>query len=550
MTDFKKITEEEEHEISNFISLLQPIKLTYNQEMNSINWGLNKVESFIHSFEIPDPYKSNLLREVDQLRAYPFWEETVQAAFYLIADILEDYLKYIKRIEIESNEEFDIMNKVIQKKHGDLSNMKVLLLGSNCKGSKEILVSNEIRKIRKEFAHSSIQFIDAPYIKRVDIYEKISEFKPEIVHFSGHGTYKTGPLFNGDEFLINTPPPLIDQLIKVLKKGKKYIKLIIFNVCESLTIAKKVSEFIDYTIGIKAIGNDECVTAFSKGFYRTLLKKDSIKNAFDNGTTRFFLKHTNIKADGHSRPYKMFPKNPNSLGEFTETFRENIISNNIYPVPINPNKSDSVSIIDSKEEHKKIIRTLLKNYLIKYYYEVMNPPKNPETSTMVSFLIDKLEDLGDSQAKYFKDQNGSIKHTKIINTYFRGNVDNFKKKITSKEFDYEKQKRQLNILAGDLALVFYTYYEESLGNEKNYIRDIRIDYESEIRKYEFLQEDYNNDRFIHALDILEKNYKIIQQFGPKWETSDSLTEWKISNFQKLEEFVQKKSINYILRQLN
>ncbi len=75
------------------------------------------------------------------------------------------------------------------------------------------------------------------------------------------------------------------------------------------------------------------------------------------------------------------------------------------------------------------------------------------------------------------------------------------------------------------------------------------DFESEIKKYEFLKEGYNHDRFFNAIDILEKNYKLIQQFGPKWKDSDSLTEWKIMSPQKLEEFIQKKSINNILRQL-
>lgn len=124
-----ELSEEEELEIRNFISLLQPIRLTHNHEINTLNWGFSKVESFIHRFEIPDPYKSNLLRGVEQLRAHPFWEEKIEYAFYLIADILEDYLKYIKRNEIESNEEslrlmsylFECFNnpEAIQRTEGD-----------------------------------------------------------------------------------------------------------------------------------------------------------------------------------------------------------------------------------------------------------------------------------------------------------------------------------------------------------------------------------------------------------------------------------------------
>lgn len=217
--------------------------------------------------------------------------------------------------------------------------------------------------------------------------------------------------------------------------------------------------------------------------------------------------------------------------------------------PIHIQNDSNPIIIDSKDTHKEILRNLLKNYLIKYYYEVINPPKNPETNKKISSLIDKLKDLGDSQALYFKDQNGSIKHSLMISTYFGGNVKDFKYKIDNKEIEYKKEKRQLPILAGDLALIFYDHYEESLKNGKHYLKYIRQDFESEIKKYDFLKENYKNDRFLNAIDIIEKENRLIQQIGPKWKNSESPTEWKIINIQGLEEFIQKKSINKILRQL-
>ncbi len=250
-------------------------------------------------------------------------------------------------------------------------------------------------------------------------------------------------------------------------------------------------------------------------------------------------------------PFDVADKNAEfyNKGNLKELLRPIIQQRLMTPIPIDPNNSNTILINDSKDIHKKMLRTLLKNYLIKYYYEVINPPKDPVTNNTVSLLIDKLKDLKDSQSMYFKDQNGSIKHTKMISTYFGGDVRNFKDKINKRKIEYKKEKRDLPILAGDLALVFNDHYEESLNNEKNYLKYIRQDFEHEIRKYEFLKERYKNDRFFNAIDIIEKNYRLIQQFGPKWKDSESLTEWRIINPQKLEEFIQKKSINNILRQL-
>lgn len=136
------LSEEEEQEIRQFISSITPIQLTYNHEMNTINWGLSTVEDFIQRFDLVDPYKTNLLREIQQLRGVPFPEDRVEYSFYLIADILERFLKYIKRIKIESKEEsLDFISyllecfsipEAIQRTNGDpqIQQIAQLILGN------------------------------------------------------------------------------------------------------------------------------------------------------------------------------------------------------------------------------------------------------------------------------------------------------------------------------------------------------------------------------------------------------------------------------------
>ncbi len=248
--------------------------------------------------------------------------------------------------------------------------MKVLLIGSNYKGMKEVLIGREIKKIREILISSEIHLIDAPDSKRDELYERISEIKPQIIHFSGHGTNETGPLFNGDEYLISTPPPLMDQLIEVLKKGKQYVKLVIFNVCDSLTIAEKTSGFIDFTIGIEKKAEDRCVRAFSKGFYRILLRKDSLNNAYDNGTNRFSIKHTEIKADGLKQPYQMFSKNSEDEGVFIDVFGE-ISSESV----INERRKKIISkliFLQDKIHSNYPFETIKVRYLDSNFYNYMN----------------------------------------------------------------------------------------------------------------------------------------------------------------------------------
>lgn len=93
------------------------------------------------------------------------------------------------------------------------------------------------------------------------------------------------------------------------------------------------------------------------------------------------------------------------------------------------------------------------------------------------------------------------------------------------------------------------HYEESLSNEHNYLKNIRGEFGVCIGRFDSLRESYNRQRFLNALNILENDYRLIQLSGPDFATNESLTEWRITDPLRLEEFIKKKSINYILRRI-
>ena len=70
-----------------------------------------------------------------------------------------------------------------------------------------------------------------------------------------------------------------------------------------------------------------------------------------------------------------------------------------------------------------------------------------------------------------------------------------------------------------------------------------------IGEYEFIQEPYVLIRFRKALKILEKNFGLIELSGPEFEGDESSTEWKVIDYPRLDEYVKKKSINNILKQI-
>jgi len=88
-----------------------------------------------------------------------------------------------------------------------------------------------------------------------------------------------------------------------------------------------------------------------------------------------------------------------------------------------------------------------------------------------------------------------------------------------------------------------------LSKKHNFVKDIRGKFAVNIGSYDFIRESYDAQRFKNALNILEKEFELIELIGPDFEGSESITKWKILSQPRLEEFVKKKSINYILKDL-
>ncbi len=355
------------------------------------------------------------------------------------------------------------IRKKLKEVQGEL-NMKLLFIGSNCKGKKEVLINREITKIRSVLENSFIEFFFQLDAKRHQVYEFISKYKPQIIHFSGHGTSETGPLFNGDEHLINSPPPPIETLIDDLRKVKEYAKIVIFNVCESINIAEKVSEFIDFTIGAKGNIDDDCAAAFSKGFYRILLNKDSLKNSFDNGKKKFSFKHSKKGLDNNKDPYGMFTKKENDFGEFIKVFGD-------IEDLIHPNQVNISSIIDaqtsSSEIQKKLIsklETIRDKIHSDYPFEEIKV--RHMDSNFYNYIYRKDWILAKNQIVYKLQKEIELSKElmyKIVSlNSFKSLKNRFKQILDSKELKVE----EYNIPPEKVAIDMMKGYEQKEGNLK------------------------------------------------------------------------------------
>ena len=106
--------------------------------------------------------------------------------------------------------------------------------------------------------------------------DDLERYKPNILHFSGHGTESSSLVFqDGDELSS-------EQLEKTFQSLPFKISVVFLNACYSKHQARSISKYVDYIIGMKKPVSDEAAIIFSSKFYKSLLKSINYKEAFND----------------------------------------------------------------------------------------------------------------------------------------------------------------------------------------------------------------------------------------------------------------------------
>ena len=133
----------------------------------------------------------------------------------------------------------------------------------------------------------TLDIISAWAIRPDDLLQYLNQHKPNIVHFSGHGT-SAGEIVlqdkNSQAKAVSTSA--LKALFRTLKDN---IQIVILNACYSRIQAEAIAGVIDYVIGMNSEIGDAAAIAFSASFYRALGFGRTIQEAFDQAKTSLML---------------------------------------------------------------------------------------------------------------------------------------------------------------------------------------------------------------------------------------------------------------------
>lgn len=169
--------------------------------------------------------------------------------------------------------------------------IKILFLASNPLDTNRLRLDEEIRGIKQALLQAEFRdkfAVEQEWAIRVaDLQGYLLRHKPDIVHFSGHGSTSSEIMLQDSDGNSNSVSNrAFSQLFSVLKDN---IRCVVLNACYSEQQAEAIAKHIDCVIGMsKAIG-DSAAISFAVAFYQALGFGKDVKVAFDLGCLQIDL---------------------------------------------------------------------------------------------------------------------------------------------------------------------------------------------------------------------------------------------------------------------
>lgn len=161
-------------------------------------------------------------------------------------------------------------------------NMKILFLTANPINpeSEALRIGAEMRAIKDEIKRSSgrdlFELIFEPAVQIPTITRAMREYRPQIVHFSGHG-YGEGIAVEGvNGEIVYFPTEGLDMLFGI----SDHVECVLLNACYSSEQAKVISAYDIYVVGMSDEINDNVAKQFAVGFYQGLGGGDSPETSY------------------------------------------------------------------------------------------------------------------------------------------------------------------------------------------------------------------------------------------------------------------------------
>jgi hypothetical protein len=161
--------------------------------------------------------------------------------------------------------------------------IRVLMRAANPASTARLALDEEAREIGEKLRlardRDMFELITQLAVRPTDLLRCLNEFRPRIVHFSGHGD-RAGQIVLSAGGGSGQPvdAPALAELFRVMRQD---IRVVVLSACHSGPQARAIGAHIDYVVGMRATVYDGAATVFAAEFYSALGFQRTIPEAFE-----------------------------------------------------------------------------------------------------------------------------------------------------------------------------------------------------------------------------------------------------------------------------
>jgi hypothetical protein len=180
----------------------------------------------------------------------------------------------------------------------------------------------------------SLEFLE--HAKRDTLREKLTQFRPHVLHFSGHGKFKEDQSALAFEDQYGDTDSITPEAAAILFGGLPDLRLIVLNACETaidsttqpLTgIAPKILQRtgLPAVVAMQAPILDKAAIAFTRAFYNQLASGQTIDDAMREG--RLAIYNSNSASAAFAIPVLFLSTDEGLLVDFPQQRRDRVVAN-------------------------------------------------------------------------------------------------------------------------------------------------------------------------------------------------------------------------------
>jgi len=159
---------------------------------------------------------------------------------------------------------------------------RILILAANPKNTERLRLDEEVREIDNALQRAprreELTLKSALAPRRKDLNRAVLDFKPNVVHFCGHGSGEDGIALEDDNGQIRLVSA--DTLEVFFEIFAKHVECVVLNACYTEIQAEAIAKHIPYVIGMRGAIGDAAAIEFAVAFYDALGAGEEIEFAY------------------------------------------------------------------------------------------------------------------------------------------------------------------------------------------------------------------------------------------------------------------------------